>query len=250
MAESVIKGRKKGYTIVYNSVLKDTRLDLKTKGFFAVMMSFPDEWEYNIKGLSAVMGIGRDAVHKCLKQLEEAGYLMREQTRDGGRFSENVYVLMEESSSPCTEKPYTEKPSTETPYTENPHQYNKQVINSSNNIPPIVPQDGGRRRKPKKEPKKTADWKPERFEAFYAVYPWKTHRQEAIRAWDELKPSDELLDVMSVGLARQMASEEWQRGIGIPHPSTWLNNRRWEDQPKAPPKKVPESDTGRQWADK
>ena len=32
-----------------------------------------------------------------------------------------------------------------------------------------------------------------------------------------------------------MKSEEWQRGIGIPYASTWLNNRRWEDEDKSRP---------------
>ena len=40
---------------------------------------------------------------------------------------------------------------------------------------------------------------------------------------------------MALGLKRAMKSEEWQRGIGIPYASTWLNNRRWADEDKPPP---------------
>ena len=36
-----------------------------------------------------------------------------------------------------------------------------------------------------------------------------------------------------------MESEEWQRGIGIPYASTWLNNRRWEDEDTHLPSAVP-----------
>ena len=32
-----------------------------------------------------------------------------------------------------------------------------------------------------------------------------------------------------------MAREDWQRGIGIPYASTWINNRRWEDTDKPLP---------------
>ena len=35
---------------------------------------------------------------------------------------------------------------------------------------------------------------------------------------------------MAKGLKKAMASEEWQRGIGIPHASTWLNKQRWTDE--------------------
>ena len=45
---------------------------------------------------------------------------------------------------------------------------------------------------------------------------------------------DELLEAMGHALVRQMASEEWQRGVGIPYLSTWLNQRRWEDEDRAP----------------
>lgn len=40
---------------------------------------------------------------------------------------------------------------------------------------------------------------------------------------------------MARALKRQMASDEWQRGIGIPYASTWLNGRRWTDEDKPLP---------------
>ena len=57
------------------------------------------------------------------------------------------------------------------------------------------------------------------------------------------------MDQMSVGLARALDSRDWKRGIGITHASTWINQRRWEDEQKAPPPNVPDPDTGRRWAD-
>lgn len=246
MAESVIKGRRRGFTMIYNSVLKDTRLDLKTKGFFAVMMSFPEEWEYTVKGLAQVMDIGKDAVRTCLKQLEEAGYLIREQGREGGRFSQNVYVLLEESASPLSDLPYTVKPSTDLPCTVNPTQYKTIENKDSNNIPPISPTGEGEGNKSKDGlvPKH----KPERFMKLWVIWPKKRRkaRREAVKAWDRLKASDELLNEMSAALAKQMESADWKRGIGVPYPSNWLNGRRWEDEPDEPEE---EEASGRQWAD-
>ena len=40
---------------------------------------------------------------------------------------------------------------------------------------------------------------------------------------------------MALCLKRAMAREDWQRGIGIPYASTWINNRRWEDTDKPLP---------------
>ena len=79
-------------------------------------------------------------------------------------------------------------------------------------------------------PKKTTDWKPERFDAFWKFYPLHTNKQRAISAWDRLKPSDELLAVIGRALKRQKAEkaargEEWKL-----HAATYLNNARWTDE--------------------
>ena len=106
-------------------------------------------------------------------------------------------------------------------------------ININNNIPSKAPQGG---RSSKRVPKAAPDWKPERFAGFWEFY--RTHcrgesKQAAIRAWDRLKPDDALIDRMGKALKRQIQSPDWQAGIGIPYASTWLNNLRWEDEPKA-----------------
>lgn len=98
-------------------------------------------------------------------------------------------------------------------------------------IPPISPQEDVGPLEKKSVPK----WRPERFAAFWEYYPRGENKQGAARAWDKLKPSDELIDTMAKALKRQLASEEWKRDIGIPYASTWLNQRRWEDEIKAVP---------------
>lgn len=110
------------------------------------------------------------------------------------------------------------------------------------NIPPYNPPtgDGEGEETPKKprrkrdEPKETADWKPERFEGFWEYYGMKVNRQRAIKEWDKLRPSDDLIDQMSRTLRRQKQSDLWRRGIGIPQPAQWLKDRRWTDQDFGP----------------
>lgn len=90
---------------------------------------------------------------------------------------------------------------------------------------------------PKKQAKKAPSlpkWKPERFEAFWHFYPRGEGRQAAAKAWDKLRPDDALIAEMGHALVRQKRSEDWQEGIGIPHASTWLNGRRWEDELRPP----------------
>ena len=82
--------------------------------------------------------------------------------------------------------------------------------------------------------KSAPDYRPDTFARFWAAYPRGEDKQGAIAAWDELKPDDATLHAMSRALVRQKASEEWQRGIGIPYAVRWLRRRRWEDEIKAP----------------
>lgn len=133
MGESVIRlERRQGYTVLQNEMLRDKRLSLKTKGLFAVMLSLPGSWQYSVSGLAAVTGAGRDAIRTSLKNLRETGYLTMERQSHGehGKFAGSIYILREESISPCAENPATAEeaapqpdfPSTDEPSTENPTQ--------------------------------------------------------------------------------------------------------------------------------
>ena len=109
-------------------------------------------------------------------------------------------------------------------------------IQDSFQDPPIAPQGAGEGFEPKKAP----DWKPERFAKFWAYYPLHKSKQRAIRAWDKLKPSDELLAVIGRALARQIAESKqkaererrpWEWKL---HASTFLNDARWTDEDEFP----------------
>lgn len=96
---------------------------------------------------------------------------------------------------------------------------------------------------------------PERFQAFWDFYrkipghdgkPRNEHRQDALEAWDKLQPDDALVDRIGRALQKQLKTDEWSRGIGIPMAATYLNQRRWEDAeelPEAP--EEPPADEGR-----
>ena len=90
------------------------------------------------------------------------------------------------------------------------------------------------KRKRRRSTKSVPDYEPELFERFLAAYPRGEDRQGAVAEWDSLRPDRETMLAMSRALVRQKASEEWQRGIGIPYAVRWLRRRRWEDEIKAP----------------
>lgn len=215
------------YTVLSNYHLRDPRLKLGAKGLLSLVLSLPEDWEYSIEGLAALGPEGKDAVRSAIKQLEACGYVTRQRSHGaGGQFSSSVYIIREkpEDASPLAGFPSLVKPSLEKPTAENPTELNKDI-----QIPPKAPQGGRRSREAKEAP----DWKPERFNGFWKFYPRGEAKQQAIRAWDRLKPSDELIDRMGRALKRQMQSADWLAGVGVPYASTWLNQRRWEDEVKA-----------------
>jgi hypothetical protein len=71
---------------------------------------------------------------------------------------------------------------------------------------------------------------PPDFERFWACYPRKVGKGGAANAWRRLgrrgllPPVEKMIEVVEACAK----SDQWQRGY-IPHPQTWLNQHRWED---------------------
>lgn len=68
------------------------------------------------------------------------------------------------------------------------------------------------------------------FDDFWRAYPRKTGKAQAVKAWGKLKPVDR---EQAVGILPEHVSYWHRAGTAtqfIPHPATWLNGRRWEDE--------------------
>lgn len=81
------------------------------------------------------------------------------------------------------------------------------------------------------------------FARFWAECPRKVGKDAARKAFDKRKPDAALVDRMIVALRVQCQSPQWLKDDGqfIPHPSTWLNEGRWQDEAttaNAPPSKA------------
>lgn len=70
------------------------------------------------------------------------------------------------------------------------------------------------------------------FDEFWKEYPKKISKQTALRSWRRLKPSKELVTIIVVDVMRRANSEAWSKEGRkfCPHPTTYLNQRRWEDE--------------------
>ena len=70
------------------------------------------------------------------------------------------------------------------------------------------------------------------FNEFYSLYPKKVKKQDVKKWFQKNKPSNELFSSMMNSLEQFRASKAWQKDGGqfSPYPSTWLNQKRWEDE--------------------
>ena len=89
-----------------NHHLRNMEISLKAKGLLSVMLSLPDNWDYTIKGLSIINKEGLDAIRSTIHELELAGYVERQRTRDTrGRFHTSEYIIREKPVSPVSGNP-------------------------------------------------------------------------------------------------------------------------------------------------
>lgn len=121
--------RTRDYTVMSNHHLKDTSLSLKAKGLLSLMLSLPDDWNFNMRGLSSICKEGLEAIGNALKELEKAGYMVRNQLRGAnGRITDTEYIIYERPQKPDPAGPDTAGPDTPPPDTTLPYPGNPDVV--------------------------------------------------------------------------------------------------------------------------
>jgi len=69
------------------------------------------------------------------------------------------------------------------------------------------------------------------FDTFWLIYPNKKAKKDARKAWEKIKPNEELQQTIIAAVNEQKQSKQWIEGY-VPYPATWLNGERWNDVTK------------------
>lgn len=233
------------YAVIVADVRYDRTLRPNAKLLYGELTALCNQYGYcwaTNEYFADLYGLTPATVSRLISQLERRGYIRCEMAATENGSERRIYagaVLVRPLDGGVDKN-------VNTPLDENvtmglDKNVNPQYENNINTTPYSPPKGDSAVRIGKKPvrrrlaPKSAPDWKPERFARFWDYYPRGESKQAAIRAWDRLRPSDELIDEMAVALRRQMESQSWRAGVGIPYASTWLNNQRWTDVPKALP---------------
>ena len=67
------------------------------------------------------------------------------------------------------------------------------------------------------------------FDEFWKLYPRHVAKKAAEKAWARVATSEALIEQIMAGLRAQLPQMITREKSFIPHASTWLNGRRWED---------------------
>lgn len=241
------------WAVLPAKVRYDEELTASAKLLYAEISSLTEQAGYCFaknEYFLELFGISERTLQRLLKSLEARGFV-RIEDGEGGAGRRKIYAGINPLANPDKNDGVTP-----TKMTGNPDKNDGDNIikkkNKKENNPPIAPQGAGADYVPKEAP----DWKPERFAAFWKFYPLHKSKQAAIKAWDKLKPSDELLAVIGKALRRQIAEEqekarrrkqpyEWKT-----YASTYLNGARWTDEDAETPPAVEPAPSGRrdiQW---
>lgn len=238
-----------GYTALLPPAVRyDQELRPAAKLLYAEISAMADVtgfcWASN-RYLGALLGLAKRTVTELLAQLEERGYIICEVLKDekGAITERRLFItdaglmrlppVTKNTHPPIAENRYT--PMAKNRYTPIAENRAENDIKDINVLPPYNPPKGGRRRSV--EHRDAPDWKPEAFERLWKWYPTgetprpapRGNKQRAIRAWDKLHPDEELLRTIDEALAKQSQGDAWQRGVGVPHLSTYLNSYGWEE---------------------
>lgn len=111
------KNSENPYVMLDKFSINDPSISWKAKGLLAYLLSKPDDWQVYERDIIAHARDSRDSVRAGLKELEAAGYIVREQVRNRhGRFAEKRYQVFERPQSGHSlvggDSPSPENPST------------------------------------------------------------------------------------------------------------------------------------------
>lgn len=261
------------FTMVPNQILRDSRLSWGARGLMSFIISQKPGYSLSRQELIEASPMGRMGVKSLIDELQEFGYLEISQSREGGKFGSSIMVAKlpgVSHSEPLSGLPTAVEPSTvslHTPLntkvinnTNLPHivphdaevaqvteplradaltDCNELGTESIFEIDPNTRQHWRKATDVVQVSNANAPQKPQNaplsdFDMFWALVPRRVGKKAAERAWRAVErrgESQEAIDGM-----RAYAQAFAQSGTElkyVPHPSTWLNRRGWDDDLQA-----------------
>lgn len=152
--------------------------------------------------------LGQTAIRSAANELKKAGWLTTQRTHDERGFNAGLAWILTD------------------PETANPDLENPTLANPTLDI-----QATYREYKLKENTKRTRTYEQtESFAEFWNAYPRKIGKQAALRAFTRATERTDVATIIA-GVQRLANDPNLPPKQYIPHPATWLNEGRWDDEP-------------------
>lgn len=173
----------KNYTVINNTICTDSRLSWKAKGIWLYAFSRPDDWQFHISDLIKQSTDREASVKAGLRELQEAGYLLRVRRKEkNGQFSLSHWEFHETPQENLQELK-KKVPQGGFPQVENPQVENQPLLSTDIPITEKQPIVVGEEHPPRSKKaaitkddvyhyavKTRTDWKPEEIESAWLAY--------------------------------------------------------------------------------
>ena len=84
------------FTIIDNGVLQNVNLSFEARGFFAYLLSLPDDWKFTVRGLVKQTGTSKSVILRLLNELQAEGYIRLRKNKDNtGKFTASTWDVFE-----------------------------------------------------------------------------------------------------------------------------------------------------------
>lgn len=216
------------YAVIPSNVRYDDDLSANAKLLYGEITSLCNEkgycWATN-EYFANLYNVSKISISRWISQLSNKGYIgIKLDYKAGTREIENRYIIIDQK---LLEK-------TITPINKNDNTYYQNCIypinkNVSTPINKNVKENNTSNTNNKNEYKEIYK---ERFEMFWKQYPKKVNKFKSEEWFRKNKPNEILFNYIIKKLEMFKKSKQWEKENGkyIPHPTTWLNQKRWEDE--------------------
>lgn len=89
------RNKSASFSTIDNTVTRDKNLSLKAKGLILTVMGLPENWDFSVQGIVAIVKEGKAAVYSAINELRAAGYVKRSAKHENGKIVEWVYDFYE-----------------------------------------------------------------------------------------------------------------------------------------------------------
>ncbi|AYF00434.1 hypothetical protein PY32053_00759 [Paracoccus yeei] len=246
------RSRRQGraYAAIPNAAMRDERISIEARGLLALLMTYADDWTFVVDHLQQVAGCGRDKMRGMLKELEAAGYVIRQVLRgEGGHLAGTEWMIVDDPAAAAhgvvsdVETQDAGEQGKNGSVHRPPENPSIGATDPLKNRPPVEPTAGKSVpiRKPKDKntnlkkspnplPGSGDDGWADYFDRFWEAFPDPVERDAARKAFDGVLEAGEIgpEDLIEVATA-YARSRHVERGYGM-KPANWLARGSWRDE--------------------